>query len=160
MNQKSNACSRSPTSNGNAQHAAIRARLQKLARLMDDAFTLPGGVRIGLDGLIGMIPVVGDIVGALLALYIVWQARRLGVPGRLQRRMLGNIGLELLVGLVPVAGDLFDFAFKANRRNLHMIEAHLAWEESGHPPGSYWYKNRVLMLLVLLLTFVLVLAFL
>lgn len=142
------------------EHGAVRTRLQRLARLLDDAFALPGGYRIGLDGLIGLVPVAGDIVGALLAVYIIVQARRLGVPLRLQGRMLGNVLLELVVGLIPVLGDVFDFAFKANRRNLALIEAHLAQQEKQDASVSVWQRIRLPVLGVLLLCALMLLLFL
>jgi hypothetical protein len=104
------------------ERAQIIKRLDLLARLLDDAFQLPGTrYRIGWDGLIGLIPGVGDTATALLSAYIVWEAKRLGVPKWTLARMLANIGFDILSGAVPVLGDLFDFAWKANRRNLELL---------------------------------------
>lgn len=107
------------------RQAAVRARLKRLAWLLDSAIPLPGGYRIGLDGLIGLIPGLGDVIAALLSSYIVVEAARLRVPGSVLLRMGLNVALELVVGAVPVLGDLFDFAFKANERNVRLLEASL-----------------------------------
>lgn len=105
-------------------------RLEQLAFLLDSAFVIPGtNRRIGLDPLLGLIPVIGDAAGVLLSSYILYEARRLGVPRHLLARMALNVAFDGLVGVVPVAGDLFDAAFKANRRNVRLLRRHL--ERSG-----------------------------
>jgi Domain of unknown function (DUF4112) len=102
------------------------ARLERLAQLLDDRFRIPGTrYRIGLDGLIGLVPGIGDAVTTVLALYIVLEARRHGVPLRKLGRMGLNVGIDALVGAVPLVGDLFDVAWKANRRNLELLLDHL-----------------------------------
>lgn len=94
-----------------------------LARLLDDAFRLPGlGVRIGIDGLLGLIPGAGDAVGALLSSYILLVGARLGAPATVLLRMLLNIGFDALIGTIPVFGDVFDFGWKANVRNVVLLE--------------------------------------
>ena len=104
----------------------VPPRLRHLARLLDSAFRVPGTRwRVGFDGLLGLLPVAGDAVGLLLALWLVAEARRLGVPFGVLVRMLLNVLVDALVGSVPVAGDIFDFAFKANERNLRLLERHL-----------------------------------
>ena len=104
--------------------AATRiARLRKLAWLLDAQFVLPGTrFRFGLNALIGLAPVSGDIVMGVVSLYIVNEARRMGAPAALLGRMLANIAVEVVGGAVPVLGDLFDVAFKANLRNIALIE--------------------------------------
>jgi hypothetical protein len=99
-------------------------RVRFLARLLDTCFILPGGYRIGIDPILGLIPGVGDLIGAGLSLYLVREASKLGISKWILLRMLGNVGLEALIGLVPVIGDLFDAAFKANVRNLRLLELH------------------------------------
>ena len=104
----------------------LRRRLTRIARLMDSSIRIPIiGRRIGWDAVIGLIPGVGDAAGALISLYIVVAAMRLGAPGGVVARMIGNIGLETLVGVVPLLGDLFDMAFRANMRNVALLEQHL-----------------------------------
>lgn len=105
----------------------ILSRIRTLTRLTDDAIRLPIiNYRIGFDPLIGLIPGAGDTVGFVLSAYLLLEARRLGVPGNVLVRMLGNVVLDALVGAVPLVGDLFDFAFKANRRNMNLLERSLS----------------------------------
>jgi hypothetical protein len=103
-----------------------RDQLKRMAHLLDSSIRLPGGYRIGLDGLIGLLPGVGDLAGALLSTYIVAQAHRLGAPRSVILRMGLNLLTDTLVGAVPVMGDLFDFAWKANLRNVRLLEQHVA----------------------------------
>ncbi|GAB3095883.1 DUF4112 domain-containing protein [Aestuariicella hydrocarbonica] len=102
-----------------------RARVHQLARLMDSSIRLPGGFRIGVDGLIGLLPVVGDFATAGASFYIVALAARAGVPSRVLTRMVLNVALDAVVGAVPVLGDVFDIAFKANLRNARLMDAYL-----------------------------------
>lgn len=101
-------------------------RLRWLARLLDEALRVPGTpIRVGLDGLIGLVPGVGDALTAFLSLYIVQQATRFGVPRATLARMLANVAIDFLGGTVPLLGDLFDVAWKANRMNVDLLDAHL-----------------------------------
>ncbi|MCQ9156256.1 DUF4112 domain-containing protein [Acidomonas methanolica] len=101
-------------------------RVKRLAWLLDAAFRLPGTrFRLGIDALIGLIPGGGNVVMGLISLYIVLEAWRMGVPNDLLLRMVGNVAVETVVDTVPLAGDLFDAAFKANLRNVALIERHL-----------------------------------
>lgn len=105
-------------------------RLQMLARLMDEAFVVPGtNVRVGLDSVIGLLPVAGDLISTALAIYIIREAARMGAPKLLLARMAWNAGIDLAAGAVPVAGDLFDVVWKANRKNVRLLERWLAKQE-------------------------------
>ena len=98
------------------------ARLEVLAKLLDVAFVVPGTkVRYGIDGLIGLIPVVGDIITTAISLWLVREARALGAPWHITARMLGNVAVDGVVGLVPIAGDAFDVMFRANIRNMRLL---------------------------------------
>lgn len=112
--------------------------LQRVARLaywLDDRFRIPGTRRrIGLDGLLGLIPGLGDTATTLVAAYIVLEAARLGAPKRMIARMLANIGVDFVIGLVPLAGDLADLAWKANRRNARLLRDHLLADRAVAPP--------------------------
>lgn len=102
------------------------ADVEALARWFDYAFVLPGGFRYGMAGIIGLIPGIGDVIDALVSLYIVYRAVQLGVPRVTIARMMLNVGIEAMAGAVPLIGDLFDVAFKANRRNYELLRSHLA----------------------------------
>jgi hypothetical protein len=108
--------------------AAFRAelrRLERLAHLMDTRFRIPGtSIRFGLDGLVGLVPGIGDAAALLPAVYLVARARGLGVPPELQLRMAGNVALDLLIGAVPLVGDIADIRFKANTRNVRLLREH------------------------------------
>lgn len=98
------------------------ARLEAIARLLDVAFILPGtNIRYGIDGLIGLIPVVGDIITTAISLWLVREARALGAPWHITARMLGNVAVDGVVGMVPFAGDAFDVMFRANMRNVRLL---------------------------------------
>lgn len=102
-------------------------RFRRLADLFDRAFRVPGtSWRFGLDALIGLVPGVGDVAGAVFALYGVWTAHRVGAPLVILARMVANVAFDLLIGLVPGAGDAADFLFAAHSRNRGLLEAWLA----------------------------------
>ena len=107
---------------GNLTREQRLARLDALAKLLDVAFILPGtNIRYGIDGLIGLIPVVGDIIVTALSLWLVREARALGAPWHVTARMLTNVAIQGVVGTVPVAGDAFDVLFRANVRNVRLL---------------------------------------
>ena len=110
---------------GGDERATLQ-RLEQLAYLLDDRFRIPGlNRRIGLDGLIGLVPGIGDAVTGAIALYLVLEAWRLGIPKHVVARMLVNVGVDSLVGAIPLAGDVFDATFKANKRNVDLLRQHL-----------------------------------
>jgi hypothetical protein len=101
------------------------ADVEAVARWLDYAFVLPGGFRFGFAGIIGLIPGIGDVIDALVSLYIVHRAIQLGIPRVSIARMVVNVGIEGAAGSVPFIGDLFDIAFKANRRNYRILRNHM-----------------------------------
>lgn len=113
--------------------AAIRARVEAMEALLERLFTLPGTRRpVGLDSLLGLIPVVGDIATAALGAYIIWEARNLGLSKWQLTRMTANIAFDTAIGAIPFAGDAFDFFWRSNSRNLRIIRRHLDM----HHPAS------------------------
>ena len=101
-------------------------RLEGLARLMDGAFVLPGtNIRVGLDVLIGMVPVAGDVVSGVISSYMIWEARQLGAPKWLIARMMANTLLDTTVGAIPILGDAFDVMFRANMKNMALLRRHM-----------------------------------
>lgn len=115
-----------PRYDASSRRAALD-RLDLLATAFDTAFILPGtNVRFGVESLLRLVPGVGDAIASMLSFYLLYEARRLGVPRLLFARMLGNVLLEGAVGIVPVAGDAFDVFFRANRRNVALLRRHFA----------------------------------
>ena len=111
--------------------ASIRKRIEAMEFMLERAISIPGLERkVGLDSIIGLVPVAGDLIAAAMGMYIVWEAKNLGMSRWHLARMVGNIGIDTLLGAVPVAGDLFDFVFRSNSRNLRIIKRHL---DKHHP---------------------------
>lgn len=106
--------------------AADLARLDDLADLMDSRFRVPiVGWRFGLDGLLGLIPGIGDVATLGPSAYLVWQARKMGASNGTIGRMATNTAIDFVVGGIPVIGDVFDVAFKANRRNIELLRSEI-----------------------------------
>lgn len=106
--------------------AMIRRRVEGMEQLLERNFRVPGTqFRFGLDALVGLIPVGGDVIGAVLGFYMIWEARNLKMPKTAVVRMVGNVALDWALGLVPGVGDAADFLFKSNSRNLRIIRRHL-----------------------------------
>ena len=111
----------------------VRKRIYGLEKLLERAFVIPGTrIPIGMDTIVGLIPVAGDVVTGAMGLYLVWEARNIGASRWLQARMLGNVAFDTLLGAIPLAGDVFDFVFKSNSRNLRLLKRHL----DRHHPAS------------------------
>ena len=96
--------------------------MRNLTRLLDTAIGLPGGFRIGIDPIIGLVPGIGDVIATALSLWLIYDATRLGIPKRVLARMVLNVVIEAAVGAIPVLGDIIDAAWKANVRNMRLVE--------------------------------------
>lgn len=111
--------------------AAVRRRIEALEQLLERSFTVPGINRpVGLDAIVGLIPVAGDVITAAMGAYLVWEASNLGMPKWKLWRMAGNLVFDTALGAIPVAGDAFDFLFRSNTRNLRIVKRHL---DKHHP---------------------------
>ena len=111
--------------------ASVRRRIEGMERLLERGFTIPGlNYPVGLDAVVGLVPVVGDLVTAAMGAWLVWEAKNLGLPKWKLWRMTGNVALDTAVGAIPVVGDVFDLAFRSNTRNLKIIRRHL---DKHHP---------------------------
>jgi hypothetical protein len=107
---------------------AALERLEWLANFMDTALVIPGtGIRFGADAVIGLWPVVGDVIGSGISAVIVAEAYRLGAPGHLVARMVANIAIDGFVGSIPLFGDAFDVLWRANRKNVVLLREHLEY---------------------------------
>jgi Domain of unknown function (DUF4112) len=105
---------------------SVRRRVEALEQLLENTFVIPVINRpIGLDALAGLVPGIGDAITAIMGLYLVWEARNIGLPKWRLWQMTGRVGLDALLGTVPLAGDLFDFLYRSNTRNLKVIRRHL-----------------------------------
>lgn len=112
---------------------AVRQRVEALETLLERAFTVPGtNYKIGLDAVVGIVPVVGDWITGAMSAYLIWEARNLGMSKWQLARMSANAAFDTAIGMIPLAGDLFDIAFKSNTRNLRLIKRHL----ERHHPGT------------------------
>ncbi|HZF65772.1 MAG TPA: DUF4112 domain-containing protein [Chitinophagaceae bacterium] len=124
-----------------------------LAKLMDSQFSIPGtNFRFGLDGLIGLIPGAGDLSTFAVSGYMLWIMAHNGASGYVLARMVGNVLLDAVIGAIPLVGDLFDFAFKANLKNMRLMQQYY---KEGRHRGSAW-KVIIPVLLVLFLIIVLI----
>lgn len=113
-------------------------RLSRLARVMDTAVQIPGtGIRFGADSVLGLVPGIGDAAGGLIGLFIVNEARKLGLPKRKLLRMLANLGADTLAGSVPLVGDVFDVVFKSHRRNVGIVLDHFGEGGTLGESGSF-----------------------
>lgn len=109
--------------------AAVR-RMRTVAYVLDESVPVPGtDRRVGLDPLLGAVPVVGDAVSGAISLYVVLEAARLGVSYGTLLRMIANVAVDVAGGALPVVGDLFDAVWKSNRRNLRLVLADLTEDE-------------------------------
>jgi hypothetical protein len=106
--------------------ASVRQRVEAMEKLLERLFVIPGTRReVGLDVILDVVPIVGDIAAAALGTYIVWEARNLGMSKVQVARMAGNVGVDWLLGLIPFVGAIPDFFFRSNTRNLRIIKRHL-----------------------------------
>jgi hypothetical protein len=112
---------------------SVRQRVDAMEKLLERLFVVPGINRpVGLDVILDVVPVVGDVAAAALGAYIVWEARNLGMSKWQVARMAGNVGFDWLLGLIPFVGAIPDFFFRSNTRNLRIIKRHL----DKHHPGT------------------------
>lgn len=110
---------------------SIRKRIEAMEHLLERSFRIPGvNYPVGLDSIVGLVPVLGDIITTAMGAYIVWEARNLNMPKWKLWRMAGNVGVDALLGAVPVVGDAADFLFRSNSRNLRIVKKHL---DKHHP---------------------------
>ena len=129
-----------------------RERLGQLAWLLDSSIPIPGTrFSIGLDAVIGLLPFVGDLIGVLLSGYILGEAARLGAPRAVLMRMAFNIGVEGVVGIVPLVGDVFDAAWKANQRNVRLLNDWLD-RSTGIERAGGFFSTPIVLLVAALLT--------
>jgi hypothetical protein len=128
-----------------------KRRLERLAWWLDSSIRVPRtNFRLGLDGLIGLIPGFGDVLGGVVSSYIIAEAARMGVPKSTLIRMAFNVLIEALIGLIPLVGDIFDIAWKANNRNVRLLQ------EYAQDTRRSTTKNRVFVIVLIVVLLVLI----
>lgn len=111
--------------------ASVRRRIEGMERLLERAFVIPGINRpVGADAIVGLVPVLGDVVTTAMGAWLLWEARNLGMSKWHLARMAGNVGVDTLIGMVPFLGDAIDFLFRSNSRNLRIVRR---WLDKHHP---------------------------
>ena len=112
---------------------SVRQRVEAMEQLLERSFHIPGTkIPFGLDSVIGLVPVLGDVITAAMGAYMVWEARNLGMSKWQLMRMAANVGIDTALGAIPLAGDAFDFLWRSNSKNLRIIKKHL----DKHHPGT------------------------
>jgi hypothetical protein len=125
--------------------------LDILSHVLDDFIRIPGtSIRFGLDGIVGVIPGIGDFIGGIASCIIIIAAWVRGVSYPVVARMVANVGIEVLVGAIPVVGDMFDIAWRANRRNYALLTGSLE-EPDKHRRRSWWFLAALCVVLAVLL---------
>jgi hypothetical protein len=118
--------------------------------VLDSAFAIPGtSYRVGLDPIVGLVPWVGDLVSPLFTIALLWQAREMALPRVVQLRMVINVAIDALVGAIPIVGDLFDFAWKANNKNMALLERH-APSSRRASVGDWLFVAGIIVVLLLI----------
>ncbi|MEZ2238953.1 DUF4112 domain-containing protein [Microcoleus sp.] len=148
--------SRSPIQNSspnttNKSHVASLRRLRRISNLLDNAIPIPGTkYRIGLDPILGLIPGGGDLISSIFAGYVVFKSAQMGVPQETLVQMAANIVFDTVAGTVPVAGDLLDVAWKANVKNIELLDAHLGSPEPAGKKADWLFVAALLLGLALI----------
>jgi hypothetical protein len=128
-------------------------RLRSIAWVLDNSIPLPGGLRVGLDAIIGLVPGIGDAIGAVISAYLINEARSMGASRSVLLRMTGNVLIETFIGAIPFAGDLFDAAYKSNTRNLALLERY-ELDPIGSRRSSRWFVLGFALMMILLVAVV------
>lgn len=156
--------SRSPIQNSspnttNKSHVASLRRLRRISNLLDNAIPIPGTkYRIGLDPILGLIPGGGDLISSIFAGYVVFKSAQMGVPQETLVQMAANIVFDTVAGTVPVAGDLLDVTWKANVKNIELLDAHLGSPEPAGKKADWLFVAALLLGLALIVAGVIFLS--
>jgi hypothetical protein len=134
-----------------ARHISKVAKLRRVSRILDNAIAIPGTkISFGLDPILGLLPGGGDTVTGGIAAYIVVEAARMGIPREILWKMVGNILIDSFAGTVPVVGDVFDLGWKANIKNIELLEKHLDIAESSKGDRLFIFGLILVLTLIVL----------
>ena len=130
------------------------SRLRRLSQILDNAIPIPGTKqRIGIDPIIGMLPGGGDLVTGALGAYIILESARMGVERQIIGKMIGNILLDAIAGTVPVVGDFFDMGWKANVKNIALLEKHIQINPDSNKPNWLFLIGLTILLVAIVIGF-------
>lgn len=128
--------------------------VDRLSWLLDESIPLPGGYRIGLDGFLGLIPGVGDFIGGLLSSVLIYKANQIGVPRMVLMRMIINMLIDSTVGAIPVLGDIFDFVWKANKRNADLLAKYQQQPQETYRKSLLENSLFIIVLIIIMVLFI------
>ena len=135
-------------------HVSKINRLRRISNLLDNAIAIPGiNYRIGLDPILGLLPGGGDTVTGALGAYIIVEAARMGIPREVVWQMVGNIIFDSVLGTVPVVGDIFDIGWKANVRNMALLEKHVNYSQNNRKSDRLFLFGLILLLVIIVIGF-------
>ncbi|MDC0526410.1 DUF4112 domain-containing protein [Euryarchaeota archaeon] len=128
-------------------------RLKLLSNRLDEIITIPGTkYKIGIDPIIGIIPVVGDLLGSIISIYIIYSGSKMGLSSRIVAKMGLNLGLDFVIGLTPFLGDILDMGWKANKRNVELIEKNIKQTSENSTLSNLIIATLTILILVIFLT--------
>jgi hypothetical protein len=128
-------------------------RLKLLSNRLDEIITIPGTkYKIGIDPIIGIIPVVGDLLGSIISIYIIYSGSKMGLSSRVVAKMGLNLGLDFVIGLTPFLGDILDMGWKANKRNVELIEKNIKQTSENSTLSNLIIATLTILILVIFLT--------
>lgn len=149
-----------PTPASQEEKRAALARLNRFSQIADNAIGIPfTRFRIGLEAIIGLVPVLGDLAGLIISSYVLLEAQRAGASTQVKQRMVRNMLIDFFGGLVPIVGDVFDFAWKANVRNTQLLRKHLETELNVQQKPLFPWKQLLVILVSLAVFTILVVVF-
>ena len=129
-------------------------RLKLLSERLDDSIKIPGtNQKIGIDAIIGIIPILGDFIGAIFSTYILYSGIKMGVSSKIVKKMAINIAIEFIIGSIPIIGDIFDALWKANKRNVELIEEATLENQENYRLNYLIMSSLIIIILGLILVF-------
>jgi hypothetical protein len=129
-------------------------RLKLLSERLDDSIKIPGtNQKIGIDAIVGIIPILGDFIGIIFSTYIMYSGIKMGVSSKIVKKMATNIAIDLIIGLIPIIGDVFDALWKANKRNVELIEKATIENQENYRLNYLIMASLIILILCLILVF-------
>jgi len=129
-------------------------RLKLLSERLDDSIKIPGtNQKIGIDAIVGIIPILGDFIGIIFSTYIMYSGIKMGVSSKIVKKMATNIAIDFIIGSIPIIGDIFDALWKANKRNVELIEEATIENQENYRLNYLIMASLIILILCLILVF-------